>query len=322
LQRLIPTSALKSLTKFADGQSNPTYRLEAASGNYVLRRKPFGQLLKSAHAVDREYRVMHALNSTGVPVPKALHLCADTSIIGTEFFIMSYVAGRTFWNPALPELSTEARGHCYQQVNKTLAAIHCVDIDSVGLNDFGRPGNYFARQTARWTEQYRATETESIASMNAVIEWLEQNMVADDGLISLVHGDYRIDNLMFDMQGHSVLAVLDWELSTLGHPFADLAYQCALWRLSPDAALAGLAGINRAQMGLPSDEEYVTRYCEQTGTDALEHWNFYLVFSLFRMSAIVQGVKKRALDGNASSEQAMRVGSLARPLADEASTLI
>lgn len=315
---------LGSVTKFADGQSNPTYRLTADSGEYVLRRKPDGQLLKSAHAIDREYRVMRALADTDVPVPRTYHLCEDASVVGSDFFIMSCLPGQTFWNPALPELTGDQRKHCYDQINKTLAAIHCVDVNAVGLSDFGKPGNYYARQTSRWTQQYRATETEDIPAMNAVIDWLDANMVEDDGRVSLVHGDFRIDNLMFDTDATRILGVLDWELSTLGHPFADLAYQCALWRLPPDAALAGLAGVDREKAQLPSEAEYVERYSERTGVTHIENWNFYLVFSLFRMAAIVQGVKKRALDGNASAsnEHALRVGALAKPLANEAASLL
>ncbi len=315
---------IRSIEKFNDGQSNPTYRLLCDSGQYVLRRKPPGKLLKSAHAVDREYRVMTALANTEVPVPKTFHLCEDESIIGSDFFIMEYVAGQTFWNPALPELDASVRQRCYDEINRTLAAIHSVDIHAYGLSDYGKAGNYFARQTSRWTGQYRATETEHIPAMDAVIAWLEQNMVEDDGRVSLVHGDFRIDNLMFDADGKQVLAVLDWELSTLGHPFADLAYQCALWKLPPDAALAGLAGIDREKMGLPTEEQYVERYCDRTGVSGLDNWNFYVVFSLFRMAAIVQGVKKRALEGNASaaSDYALRVGSLTTPLANEAATLL
>lgn len=316
--------SITSIEKFSDGQSNPTYRLVNSSGEYVLRRKPPGKLLKSAHAVDREYRVMRALANTDVPVPITYHLCEDASIIGSEFFVMAYVSGKTFWNPALPELDVSARKHCYDQINQTLAAIHSVDVHAVGLLDYGKAGNYFARQTSRWTGQYQATETEHIPAMHAVMAWLDDNMVEDDGRVSLVHGDFRIDNLMFDAKGQNVLAVLDWELSTLGHPFADLAYQCSLWRLPPDAALAGLAGVDRVKAGLPTETEYVQRYCERTGVSSIDNWNFYVVFSLFRMAAIVQGVKKRALDGNASadSDYALRVGSLTTPLANEAASLI
>lgn len=315
---------LNRIEKFSNGQSNPTYRLTSDSGEYVLRRKPSGELLKSAHAVDREYRVIRALGNTDVPVPKALHLCEDRSVVGSEFFVMSFVPGRTFWNPALPELDVSQRKTTYDEINKTLATIHSVNLEEAGLTDFGKPGNYFARQTSRWTRQYLATETEDIPAMNAVIAWLDNNMIEDDGRVSLVHGDFRIDNLMFDKQGKSVQAVLDWELSTLGHPFADLAFQCSLWRLAPDAALAGLAGIDREKHGLPLESEYVERYCERTGVTRINNWNFYRVFSLFRMAAIVQGVKKRALEGNASaaSDYAMRVGSLTTPLALEAASLL
>jgi aminoglycoside phosphotransferase (APT) family kinase protein len=284
----------------------------------VLRRKPPGVLLKSAHAVDREYRVIRALADTAVPVPEALHLCEDTDIVGSEFFIMSYVKGRTFWNPALPELTTAERATCYDKINETLAAIHSVDIDAVGLNDFGKAGNYFERQYTRWSGQYRATETETLDDMNNVIEWLGENMLPDDGRVSLTHGDFRIDNLLFSRDGSEVLAVLDWELSTLGHPFADLAYQCALWRMTPEAALAGLRGVDREAMGLPSEESYVADYCKRMNLTEIKHWQFYVVFSLFRMAAIVQGVKKRGLDGNASSDRAMEVGGLVTVLAQEA----
>ncbi|MBX2838420.1 MAG: phosphotransferase family protein [Gammaproteobacteria bacterium] len=318
----IGVSQIHSIKKFADGQSNPTYLLSAKSGQYVLRRKPPGILLKSAHAIDREYRVIRALQCTDVPVPRALHLCEDPTIIGSEFFIMSFIDGKTFWKPELPELTIDARTACYDNINKTLVAIHSVDIESVGLSDFGKPGNYFERQYTRWTEQYRATETECIPEMDAAIEWLSTNLIDDDGRVSLTHGDFRIDNLMCSHDGTQVLAVLDWELSTLGHPFADLAYQCALWRMPPEAALSGLKGIKREELGIPGEEQYVDLYCERMGIAAIEHWNFYRVFSLFRMAAIVQGVKKRHLEGNASSENAMGVGALVKPLAAEAAKLL
>lgn len=307
--------------KFKDGQSNPTYRLTANSGEFVLRRKPSGVLLKSAHAVDREYRVIKSLADTDVPVPIALHLCEDTDVIGSEFYIMSYVAGRTFWKPALPELDNAARTQLYNEMNKTLAAIHSVDIATVGLEDFGKPGNYFERQVTRWSGQYKASETEHILNMNAIMDWLTANMVPDDGQVSLVHGDFRIDNLMCSDTGTEILAVLDWELSTLGHPFADLAYQCSLWRMPPEAKLAGLKGIDQVALGIPSEEQYVEQYCHRRGISSIDHWKFYLVFSLFRMAAIVQGVKKRALDGNASSDKAMEVGSLVGPLSEEAAAI-
>ena len=311
-----------TVQKFPDGQSNPTFLINAQSGRYVLRRKPPGVLLKSAHAVDREFQVMQALTKTDVPVPQVLHFCADPDVIGTEFFVMTFVAGRTFWNPALPELSHEQRRTCYDQMNKVLAAIHSVDISAVGLTEFGKPGNYFARQFARWLGQYRQSQTEDIPDLEAVIGWLEANPIEDDGQVSLVHGDFRLDNMMFTPDGGTINAVLDWELSTLGHPFADLAYQCALWRLPPDSALAGLGGIDRAALGLPSEDAYVAAYCARRGLAEIKNWRAFLVFSLFRMAAIVQGVKKRGLEGNASSDRALSIGSLVGPLSKEAASLI
>ena len=311
-------SGLQEISGFADGQSNPTYLLTAKSGRFVLRRKPAGQLLKSAHAVDREYRVMRALADSAVPVPEMLHLCLDETIIGSVFFVMRFVEGRTFWNPALPELSPASRAACYDQMNKALAAIHSVDLDAACLSDFGKPGNYFDRQINRWTDQYRQSETETIADMEAVISWLAANRVPDDGRAGLVHGDYRIDNMIFSETGEQLLAVLDWELSTLGHPFADLAYQCAVWRMPPSRVLHGLKGVHRSEFGLPDDAAYIAAYCRRMGLEGIDNWAFYLVFSLFRLAAIVQGVKKRALDGNAASSHAAEVGALVVPLAAEA----
>lgn len=311
-------SGLQEITGFADGQSNPTYLLTASSGRFVLRRKPAGQLLKSAHAVDREYRVMRALADSAVPVPEMLHLCLDETIIGSVFFVMRFVEGRTFWNPALPELDSASRAACYDQMNAALAAIHSVDLEAAGLSDFGKPGNYFDRQISRWTDQYRQSETETIADMEAVISWLEANRVPDDGRAGLVHGDYRIDNMIFSETGDQLLAVLDWELSTLGHPFADLAYQCAVWRMPPSRVLHGLKTADRARLGIPDDAAYIAAYCRRMGLEGIDNWAFYLVFSLFRLAAIVQGVKKRALDGNAASSHATEVGALVLPLAAEA----
>jgi aminoglycoside phosphotransferase (APT) family kinase protein len=315
---------LHSIEKFNDGQSNPTYLLRAESGDYVLRKKPTGTLLKSAHAVEREYRVMKALAHTDVPVPETFHLCEDESVIGSVFFIMAFVPGKIVWHPTLPDATPEQRRRAYDSMNQTLSAIHSVDVNAVGLSDFGKSGNYFARQTSRWVRQYRDTETDTIAEMDTVIDWLTHNMVEDDGRVSLVHGDFRIDNVVFDSQGVRVQAVLDWELSTLGHPYADLAYQCALWRMQPDAALAGLAGIDREALGIPTEAAYVDAYCQRCGLSGIPNWTFYQVFSLFRMAAIVQGVKKRALDGNASADKpyALRVGSLTEPLAKEAAALL
>ncbi len=307
---------LAAINKFPGGQSNPTYKLEAASGSYVLRKKPSGTLLKSAHAIDREYRVMKALADTDVPVPKMLAICEDESVIGTSFFLMDFLQGRIFWDPALPDLTNADRAAIYDQMNRKLAALHSVGINKAGLADFGRPGDYFGRQLARWSDQYRASETGTIADMDALILWLNANLPTDDGRVSLVHGDYRIDNMMFDAKTPRMIALLDWELSTLGHPFADLAYQCMQWRLPNQGKMRGLAGLDRAALGLPTEADYVALYCQRTGIPEIANWNFYLAFSFFRLAAIIQGVKKRALDGNASDPSAgLRLGEVVPILA-------
>lgn len=304
-----------SIEKFPGGQSNPTYRLTAASGEYVLRRKPFGKLLRSAHAVDREFRVMRALAGTDVPVPRVFHLCEDEDVIGAVFFVMDFVRARHFWDPALPELDNAGRTAIFDEMNRVLATLHSVDVEAVGLTDFGHPGNYFERQVARWTKQYRASETETIAAMDALIDWLPANRPPDDGQVSLIHGDYRLDNMLFAVDADRAVAVLDWELSTLGHPLADLAYQCMQLRMPGDAIVKGLAGVDRKSLGIPSEKEYIGRYCERTGFGAIDNWSFYLAFCFFRLAAILQGVKKRALDGNASSPQALEYGNFVEPLA-------
>lgn len=310
---------LHGATKFSGGQSNPTFLLEADSGRYVLRRKPPGLLLKSAHAVDREFRVIRALRPTSVPVPHALHLCEDDSVIGSMFYVMEYLEGRTLWAHTLPELDNARRARIYEELNRVLTALHKVDVLAVGLGDYGPPGNYYARQVSRWTKQYRASETRRVPQMEELIAWLERSIPEDDGRLALVHGDYRIDNLMFHPVEDRAIAVLDWELSTLGHPFADLAYQCAQWRFPHDAELmAGLGGVDRRALGIPTEEEYVARYCERMGLDGIPRWNFYLAVSYFRLAAICQGVYKRALDGNASNPQAIRFGDLAEQIATDA----
>ncbi|BFM08193.1 phosphotransferase [Halioxenophilus aromaticivorans] len=308
--------------KFAGGQSNPTFLLTTASGKYVLRRKPPGELLKSAHAVDREFRVMAALTETDVPVAKMYHLCEDDSVIGSMFYVMEYIDGRVMWDPALPEQSNAQRAAIYQEMNRVLAALHSVDVEAVGLADYGKPGNYFERQVGRWSKQYRASETETIPEMERLMDWLPQHMPADDGRVSLVHGDFRLDNMMFHPQESRVLALVDWELSTLGHPFADLAYQCMQLRMDHAGIMSGLAGKDRAALGIPSEEEYVAEYCQRMGISGIEHWNFYLVFSFFRFAAILQGVKSRALAGNASSTKALQMGELVVPLAKLAVELL
>jgi aminoglycoside phosphotransferase (APT) family kinase protein len=289
--------------KYPTGQSNPTYRIETPSASYVLRAKPPGKLLKSAHMVEREFRVLRALQTAGFPAPRALALCEDESVTGTVFYLMAHVDGRIFWDPGLAESPREERAAIYDSMNAGLAQLHSVDIAAAGLSDFGKPGNYFARQTQRWTEQYRASETTKVPEMDALIDWLAANMPPDDGRVALVHGDFRIDNMIFAKDSAKLLAVLDWELSTLGHPFADLAYQCMQWRLPNAGDFRGLEGLDRKALGIPSDEEYVAAYCRRMGIDGVPHWPFLIAFSFFRIAAIVQGVYKRALDGNASNPQ-------------------
>jgi aminoglycoside phosphotransferase (APT) family kinase protein len=325
LEAEIPGFAgLRSIEKFKSGQSNPTYLLTAASGRYVLRAKPPGRLLKSAHQVDREFRVMKALAGTAVPVPDMLHLSSEDSPIGRMFYVMDFVDGRIFWDPALPEASgNDERAAIYDAMNATLAALHDVDVEAAGLGDFGRSGSYFERQLTRWTSQYRAAETGAVADMDRLIAWLETHMPADDGLISLVHGDYRLDNMIFAPDRPQVLAVLDWELSTSGHPFADIAYQCMQWRLPHASGFRGLGGIDRAALALPSEEAYVAAYCQRRGLSGIGNWTFFLAFSFFRLAAICQGVFKRALDGNASNpEKAKTYGEAVKLLAGLAVKLI
>ena len=318
---------LQSIEKFTSGQSNPTYLLRAESGRYVLRAKPPGELLKSAHQVDREFRVMRALGPTAVPVPKMLHLSGEASPIGRMFYVMEFVEGRIFWDPALPELAgNDERAAIYGAMNRTLADLHGVDVAAAGLADYGRPGSYFERQLSRWSAQYRAAETTRITDMDRLIAWLEEHLPADDGQTSLVHGDYRLDNLVFAPDRPDIVAVLDWELSTLGHPYADLAYQCMQWRLPHDLGfgnLGGLAGVERAAIGVPGEADYVADYCRRRGIGGIAGWNAYLAFSFFRLAAICQGVYKRALDGNASNpERGIRHGDLVPLLAGLAAELI
>lgn len=301
--------------KFKGGQSNPTYLLEAKSGNYVLRRKPPGKLLASAHAVDREFRVLNALHGSKVPVAKPHHLCKDDNVIGSMFYVMEYIDGDIFWDPSFPDFSPAQRSDYYDAILQTMAALHSVDIEAAGLADYGKPGNYFSRQIARWSEQYRAAETDDIDAMNTLMEELPLRCPDDDGSVALVHGDFRIDNLMFAKNTPHIAAIVDWELSTLGHPLADLGYFCMALRLPRNPALPGLAGLNREELGIPSEKKILKRYAELSGREIPEDWPFVLAFCFFRLAAIAQGVAKRAQQGNASSEQAMQAGQMTALLA-------
>jgi len=313
-----PLDGPLEIAQFKGGQSNPTYLLAAGNQRYVLRRKPPGKLLPSAHAVDREYRVIRALAGTDVPVARALALCEDDAVIGTAFYVMEYVAGRVFWDPQLPELARAERAAVHDEINRVIAALHSVDVEAVGLADYGRSGEYIARQVARWSKQYQASETEKIEAMDRLIAWLPENIPAGDET-SIVHGDYRIDNVIFHPDEPRILAVLDWELSTLGHPLADFAYHCMTWRI-PAGMFRGLAGIDFAATGIPAEREYVAAYCRRTGREGVPErdWEFYMAYNLFRLASIVQGVLARALQGNASSTQALETGRAARPLAEMA----
>jgi aminoglycoside phosphotransferase (APT) family kinase protein len=324
LRRRLPgASGGLTVEKFSGGQSNPTYLLRAGPARYVLRKKPPGTLLKSAHAVEREFRVLQALESTGFPVPRAHLLCEDPAIVGTPFFIMDYVDGRIFWDPALPELSAPARFRIYDEANRALAALHRLDPAAIGLADFGRSGDYFLRQVSKWTQQYRASELQPIAEMHELMAWLGENVPKADGKVALVHGDYRLDNLIFDNHSERLIAVLDWELSTLGHPIADLAYQCMQLRLSHTGPFRGLGGLDRDGLGLPSEAAYIAAYRRRLDLPAIDGWPFYLAFSFFRLAAILQGVKRRAVEGNASNpERAHRMGEAVPVLARMAMTMI
>lgn len=296
------------LMQFKGGQSNPTYWLADQQRQYVLRKKPPGRLLPSAHQVDREYRVMKALGPTEVPTAKMYGLCQDESVLGTPFFVMEYVPGRIFWNVQLPDVATATeRAAIYEELVRVLAAIHSADVAGLGLSDYGRPDAYVARQVKRWTEQYRASQTRDIASMDALIDWLPAN-VPDDDASSLVHGDFRLDNMIFHPTEPRALAVIDWELSTLGHPLSDLAYACILYDIALPK-LGGLLGVDFEATGIPTEEAFVARYCELTGRDGIEDFAYYKAFSLFRLAGIAQGVYKRSLQGNASSETASMFGA-------------
>lgn len=299
--------------QFKGGQSNPTFLLIGASGRYVMRKKPPGKLLASAHQVDREYRVIKALAETDVPVAQVHALCTDDAVIGAAFYVMDAVEGRIFRDPQLPGLSREERVAVYDEMNDVMARLHRVDFETVGLADYGKPGNYFERQLGRWTKQYEAAQTDDVEAMRNLIAWLPAHIPPGDETC-IVHGDFRLENSIYHPTEPRMLAMLDWELSTLGHPLADLAYNCLLYHMNSPTQ-GSLVGIDLTQMGIPTEQEYVADYCRRTGRPDVEHWDFYLAFSLFRLASIAQGVYKRGLDGNASSEQAMTYGTICQLLA-------
>jgi aminoglycoside phosphotransferase (APT) family kinase protein len=305
-----------TVEQFRGGQSNPTYRIDAGGRSFVLRRKPPGKLLPSAHAVDREHRVMTALASTAVPVPRTRVLCEDEGVIGTAFYVMDYVPGRVLWDPSLPGTTPAERAAIFDEMNRVIAALHAVDAAAVGLSSFGKPGNYFARQIDRWAKQYRASETETIEAMDRLIAWLPAHVPPGEAT-AIVHGDYRIDNMIWSPTAPTILAVLDWELSTLGHPLADFSYHMMTWRLSREG-FQGLRGLDLKSLGIPDEDAYREAYCRRTGIGSVDpaHWGFYIAYNMFRMAGILQGVMARALQGNASSALALEHGKQARPMAE------
>ncbi len=308
------------LRQFEGGQSNPTYLLSVGDERAVLRKKPPGELLKSAHQVDREHRVMAALRDSDVPVPAMLHMCEDASVIGTPFYLMQWIEGRVITDGSLPNISVSDRGRLYEELVRILAALHSIDPSAVGLSDFGRPGNYYTRQISRWSRQYEASKTEDIAAMDALMQWLPEHVPESDQS-GIVHGDYRVGNCIVHPTEPRVVAVIDWELSTLGHPLGDLAYFCQAWRgeATPGGSLVGL---DLEALGIPTEEQVLARYCELTGRERIDDWAFYMVFVMFRSAAIVQGVYKRGLDGNASSDRAGEYGAMVRKRAEEAWALV
>jgi aminoglycoside phosphotransferase (APT) family kinase protein len=302
---------------FRGGQSNPTFLLTAGGGaHYVLRRKPVGQLLPSAHAVDREFRITRALFGHGVPVAQPICLCEDPGVIGTMFYVMSYVRGRNFWDPRLPGMSRAERAAIYDEMNRVLVALHSADFERLGLADYGKPGNYFVRQIARWSKQYRASETERIEAMEKLLAWLPQNIPPGDET-TLVHGDYRIDNMIFAPDEARMLAVVDWELSTLGHPLADFSYHVMLWRVGA-GEIPGLKGVDLGELGIPTEADYVDAYCRRTGRAPIAPavWEFCMAYNLFRIACIRQGILKRVLEGTAASRHAREAGERARETAE------
>jgi len=309
-----------SILQFEGGQSNPTFLLDCSSRKYVLRKKPPGKLLPSAHQVDREYRVMKALEPTDVPVPGMCLLCEDESVIGTTFFVMEYVEGRLFKDLTLPDMLPAERRAIYFEMIRVLAALHSVDYVALGLSDFGKPGNYFARQIARWSKQYVAAKTDHIPSMENLMQYLPQNVPADD-TTCIAHGDYRMENMLFHPTEPKILALIDWELSTLGHPLGDLAYSCAAYHFQM-AGTSSLVGVAGPETGIPTESEFVEEYCRRTGREGIPNWNFYMAFAFFRLTSILQGVYKRGLMGTASSTHALERGRLTRSISDLAWSFI
>ena len=304
-----------TLHRLSGGQSNPTWRVDAKSGRYALRQKPVGNVLPSAHQVDREFRVMQALADTDVPVPKTHALCTDEAVMGSMFFVMEYLEGRTLFDPRLPGMSAEERAAIFDGMNQAIAAISTVDPAAVGLGDYGRPGGYVERQVGRWTKQYRASETHEIKAMDALIDWLPQHLPQRPEEVRLAHGDYRLDNLILHPNEPRVLAVVDWELSTLGCPYADFAYNVMVWRIAP-GVFRGLGGVDLTGSGIPGEDEYINLWCQRTGRERPENFDFYVILGLFRLSAIIQGIARRALDGTAADPRAAEMGRMAGPLAD------
>jgi aminoglycoside phosphotransferase (APT) family kinase protein len=306
-----------TVEQFKGGQSNPTFKIGAGGRYYVLRTKPgpAAKLLPSAHAIDREYRVMDALQKAGFAAPRQYLLCLDESVIGRAFFVMEFIEGRVLWDQSLPGMEPAERAAIYDELNRVIAQLHSIDYAAIGLADYGKPGNYFARQIERWTRQYQASSTETIEAMDKLIAWLPNNIPPGEAT-SIVHGDFRLDNMIFHPTEPRILAVLDWELSTLGHPLADFSYHCMSWHIAP-GQFRGIAGLDLEALGIPSQEQYIATYCARTGaTIRPEDFNFYLAYNMFRLAGIMQGIMKRYVDGTASSAQALQNGKAARPMAE------
>ncbi len=305
------------IQQFKGGQSNPTFMLTAGSQRYVLRTKPApaAKLLPSAHAIEREFRVMDALSKAGFPAAHQYALCEDEEVIGRAFYIMEFMDGRVLWDQSMPDMSNAERAAHYDEMNRVIAQLHTIDYKAIGLETYGKPGNYFGRQIDRWTRQYKASETEHIPAMEHLIEWLPQHIPAGEQT-TIVHGDYRLDNMIFHPTEPRILAVLDWELSTLGHPLADFSYHCMSWHIVP-GLFRGIAGLDLKSLGIPSEEDYLAKYSERTGIAIhKEDFRFYLAYNMFRMAGILQGIMKRYQDGTAASEQALKNGQAARPMAE------